>query len=152
MLAPKLAPRLVQLIQMHSEELAQGLLQKVRSSPMLTDYCNKVPPHELRQRVYEVYRNLEDWLLTKTKEDIKRRYTEIGARRAAQGVPLSQLVWAILTVKEHLWEFLNQEARTDRAVELYSELGLLHMVEQFFDRAVYYAAIGHEQARLARAA
>lgn len=146
-----IAPKLVRLIQAHSEELAQGLLFKLQNSPASCDY-RRVPPHELKQRVYEIYRNLEDWLLTKTKEDIEHRYTEIGARRAAQGVPLSQLIWAILAVKEHLWEFLNREARTDRAVELFQELELVQMVDQFFDRAVHHAAIGYERARLAKAA
>jgi hypothetical protein len=148
--ANMVTPGLVQLIQTHSEELADSLLQKVRHSPVLSDY-SKVPPHELKQRIHEVYRNLEDWLLMKTKQDITRRYTEIGARRAVQGIPLCQLIWAILLVKEHLWEFLNREARTDQAVELHGELYLLQLVEQFFDRAVYYAAIGYERARLARA-
>ncbi len=147
-----IAPRLVRLIETHSEQLAQGLLKKVQKSPQLSEFRIKVPAHELRQRAYEIYRNLGDWLLGKTEVDVEHRYTAIGARRAAQGVPLSQLILAIVTVKEHLWEFLQREGMTDRPVELYQELELLQLVDQFFDRAVCYAAIGHEQARLARAA
>ena len=146
-----IAPKLVRLVQTHSEQLAQTLLRKLQSSPELRDY-RKVPPHEFKQRVYEIYRNLEDWLLTKTQEDIEHRYTEIGARRAAQAVPLSQLIWAILAVKEHLWEFLNLEARTDRAMELFQEMELIQLADLFFDRAIYYAAMGYERACLAKAA
>jgi hypothetical protein len=52
-------------------------------------------------------------------------------------------------VKEHLWEFLLREALLDRPLEVYQEIELLRLVEQFFDKAVYYAARGHEQARKA---
>ncbi len=32
----------------------------------------------------------------------------------------------------------------DRAVEIMGELELLQMLEMFFDRAIYYAAVGYE--------
>jgi len=31
-------------------------------------------------------------------------------------------------------------------VDLWGEIGLLHTLERFFDRAVYFAAIGYESA------
>jgi len=140
------AHRLVGLIEAHSEELATGLLEKVQSSAQLTDYW-RVPIEELKQRVCEVYQNLGDWLLDKRAYEIKARYKEIGARRAAQYVPLCQLIWAIVLTKENLWEFLELEAVLDRPVEVFAELEILRLLDQFFDRAQYYAALGYEQAR-----
>lgn len=145
-----IAARLVRLIEDHSEELARGLMQRLHSSPELAD-LDRVPPEEIRQRVYEVYRHLSDWLLQKTKADIERRFSAIGARRAAQGVPLSQVVFSILAVKEQLWEFVKREGLVDRHVELFQELELLQLVEKFFDHAVYFAALGYERARRAEA-
>ncbi len=49
-------------------------------SPLLPGYRN-VPPGELEQRVYEIYRHLADWLLGKSELDVEKRYTEIGATR-----------------------------------------------------------------------
>ncbi len=146
-----LAYRLVRLIEVHSEPLASGLLDRLCGCEKLPDY-GRVPPEEFRQRVFEIYHNLGDWLLDKTESDIERRYTEIGRRRAAQGVPLSQLVYAIELVKEHLWEYLKREAMAEHLVEIFGELEMLQLLDQFFDRAVYYAAIGYEHARAARAA
>jgi hypothetical protein len=34
----------------------------------------------------------------------------------------------------------------DRAVEIMGELELLQMLEMFFDRAIYYASVGYEEA------
>ena len=86
-----------------------------------------------------------DWLLGKNQENIEQRYREIGARRASQGVPLPELIQAIVLTKENLWDFLKSEAVLDRAVEIMGELELLQMLEQFFDRAIYFAAVGYQE-------
>lgn len=139
-----LAYRLVRLIETHSDALAAGLLDKVQNSSFLIDYAN-VPPEELKQRVYEIYRHLGDWLLSKHEGDIERRYREIGEKRAAQHVPISQLHWAIVLTKENLWEYLKKEAGMDRPTEVFGELEMLQMLDRFFDRAAYFAAVGYER-------
>lgn len=136
--------RLVRLIEERSEKLAEGLAQKLRSSERSKDFC-KVPADELAEGAREIYHHLGDWLLTKTESDIELRYTALGARRAQQGIPMSQFMFAILVSKEHLWAFLQREAYADRPVELFGELELLQMLDQFFDRAAYFAAIGYER-------
>jgi len=140
-----LAYRLVRLIETHSHALAGTLLEKVQTSELTTSYRN-VPPEELEQRVYEIYRHLGEWLLGKSDFDIEQRYLEIGAKRASQNVPLSQLTWTIILTKENLWEFLKSESVLDRPVEVFGELEMLQLLDQFFDRAIYHAAIGYERA------
>lgn len=71
-----LAYRLLRLVENHSEALATELLEKTKKSPLLPGYRN-VPPGELEQRVYEIYRHLTDWLLGKSKLDVEKRYTKI---------------------------------------------------------------------------
>jgi hypothetical protein len=140
-----LAYRLVRLIETHSEALAAGLLAKVQASELTRAYRN-VPAEELKQPVGEIYRHLGDWLLGKTAFDIEQRYEEIGTRRAHQGVPISELIWVITLTKENLWEFLHKESIMERPAEAFGELEMLQLLDQFFDRATYYAAIGHERA------
>ena len=142
-----LAYRLVRLIETHSDGLAASLLNKVQTSELTRDYC-KVPPDDLQLRVSEIYRHLGDWLLGKSEFDIKERYREIGARRAEQQVPLSQLVWVIVLTKENLWEYLKHEAGMERPAEVFGELEMLQLLDQFFDRAIFYASLGYEQARV----
>ena len=135
--------RLVRLIESHADALAGGLEEKVQFSSQIAHFRN-VPAHELRERVYEIYRHLGEWLLGKNELDIEHRYREIGARRAHQRIPLSEVIQAIVLTKENLWEFLKSEAVMDRAVEIMGELELLQMLEMFFDRAIYYASVGYE--------
>lgn len=146
-----IASRLVRMIETHAEQLAGTLIENVHNNEKLAEYRRVTEP-ELKQRVFEVYHNLSEWLLTKTEGDIERRYRAIGARRAAQGMQLSTLIWGITTTKATLWDFIRREGMVERQVELFQELELLQMVDQFFERAIYYAACGYEHARATRAA
>jgi len=143
------AQRLVRLIETHSDGLAASLLERTRQSEKTRNYIDKVPPEDLRQRVYDIYHHLGQWLITKKESDVEQRYLEIGALRLRQGVLLSQLIWAILLVKDNLFDFLNREAAIERPSEVFGELEILQLLDQFFERAVYYAAVGYERGRAA---
>jgi hypothetical protein len=138
--------RFVRLIEDHSEELATGLLHKVQKSSHTESYNAKVPGEDLKQRVTEIYRHLGEWLLHKNEAEIEQRYTAIGARRAHQAVPLSELIWAIILTKHNLWEFILDEAYPERPIEILGKQELLQLLDQFFDRAIHSAAVGYEWA------
>jgi len=141
-----LAYKLVRLIETHSDALSAGLLAKVQNSELTRSYRN-VPPQDLKDRVFDIYRHLGEWLLGKgTGLDIELRYEEIGAKRVHQGVPISELIWEIILTKENLWEFLEKESLPERPIEAFGELEMLKLLDQFFDRAIYYASVGHERA------
>ncbi len=146
-----LAYRLVKLIETHSDELAAGLIEKLRHDPKTCHYGAE-PSQEFAEKVTEVYQHLGEWLLGRTEGDIERRYIEIGQRRRAQGVELSQLICAINLVKTHLLEFLKNENVVQQPVELLGEIEVLELLERFFDRAIYYAAVGYERSGKAQCA
>jgi hypothetical protein len=143
--------RLVKLIETHSDELAMGLVEKLRNDPRTCHYGSE-PTQEFKEKAAEIYRYLGEWLLGRTEADIERRYIEIGQRRRAQGIEFSQLICSINLVKTHLLEFLKTESVGQKPVELLGELEVLQLLEQFFDRAIYYAAIGYERAAKANTA
>ena len=141
-----LAVRLVQLIESHVEQLSRELSEKAWNAPQCSD-LRKVPAEELEARTREIYRNLCDWLLDKAETQVERRYTELGARRARQGVAYSHVFWAITATKQHVRSFVQREGLSDNAMELRGELELLHLLSQFFDHALYYIALGFEHER-----
>src|SRR5208282_2448107 len=136
--------RLVRLIETHSEALASSLLDQVQGSDLTPGFRKFVPPEELKERVYEIYHHLGEWLMGKDESHLEQRYLHIGARRADQRVPLSEVVWVIVLTKENLWEFIKKESVLERPVEVFGELEMLQLLEQFFDRAIYYASVGYE--------
>ncbi len=139
------ALKLVRLIEKHSEELGQGLAEQIHRSERTCDF-HKIPLAELQLAATQVYRNLGEWLLQKTEHDIESRFGAIAARRAAEGVGLHQFVWALIISRDHLWHFLQREAFACNVVELYGELELHQMLNQFFDRAVYYGIVAYDNA------
>lgn len=140
-----LGMRFVRLIETHSQKLTQGLVERIRTSERTSDF-RKVPEEELQRAVKEVYRNLGEWLLQKTEADIELRFRTIGARRALQGIRLLHLVSALMLSRDHLYRFLQREAFADNLMELHGELELHQLLNQFFDRAVYYSILGYNEA------
>jgi hypothetical protein len=143
-----LAYRLVKLIETHSDGLARTLQQKIEAGDRCPAYKN-LPQGELTRVVAEMYQGMGQWLMGKSEADIERRYTLIGQRRAGQGIPLSQVIWTIALVKENLWEYV-QTNNLGTPVELFGELEILQLLDQFFDRAMFYAAYGYEHAGVAQ--
>ena len=141
-----IAYRMVRLIEKHSSDLVLSLQRKVAESERCPSYRN-VPREELAKAVGEFYQHCGEWLLGKTEADVERRYLEIGAQRAAQGVPVSQVVWMICLVRENLWDYLQKYAELEKPAEIFGEVELLEMLDQFFNRAIYYATLGHERAQ-----
>jgi hypothetical protein len=144
--------RMVRMIEKHSEEIADGLLGGLRTSERTPAYRN-LREHELRVALVSLYAHLEEWLLTKTESDVETYFKSVGAKRAAEGIPPSQLCWALLMSKTQLWAFVYRESAAEKALELYVELEFLETLDRFFDRAVYYALIGYEESlRISKAA
>ncbi|MGZ4816745.1 MAG: hypothetical protein ACXVZV_15120 [Terriglobales bacterium] len=141
-----IALKLVRLIETHHEELAHSLLRRVEESTKCAELKRRVPRQELEMRVEEVYRHLSDWLLNKTEHDLFVTYTALGKHRFEQGVPFEQFLWGIVLVKENLWDFLGRESVEVSAMNLHGEFELLRLMGSFFDKALYYSALGYCEA------
>jgi hypothetical protein len=137
--------RLVKLIEAHSGELCRDLTEQIVKSERTSDF-RRIPGEELRLAAHEVYRNLGEWLLQKTESEIETRFRAVAVRRAAEGIRLHQFVWALLLSRDRLWHFLRHQSFADDIVALYGELELQRLLNQFFDRAIYYAVLGYEEA------
>jgi len=140
-----LLPSLIRLIETHADELMDQVVKAVRTDPR-TAFLHEVSEAELKRRGFDLYRNLGRWLGEKSEADIEATYRENGYRRFQEGVPLSALVHALTLMKQHLWNFVRKNDLPETATNLYSEEQLEMMVGQFFDKAVYPAVRGYEEA------
>ena len=143
--------KLVRLIENHCDELARALAEKLHRSSRTAGFL-VIPREELTHNTGDLYRNLGEWLLSKTEAEIEMRFVEVGKRRYAQKVPLDDVVWGITMSKENLWGYLRRESLADHALDLFNQLEFMQLLDGFFDRAIYYAVRGYEQAKSTRAA
>jgi hypothetical protein len=139
-----LSNRLIRIIESHAEELTRGAVKKLQSSPQTRSY-HGLSPDDLHDRVFEVYHDLGPWLLQNTDRAIQRRYNELGERRFNEGIPLAEVLWALVLTRDHLCEYVRTSMLPDSALELYREQELERLIGRFFDRAVCYAAEGYER-------
>ena len=137
--------KLIQLIETRADHLSQALMHRLKSDDRCVELLRRVPSDELRKRSYEIYRDLSDWLLNKTESEITERYIGLGMKRAKQGVPYTDLLWAVSTTKEYLWEFMLGEGLFAEPIDLFGEIDLLHSMDRFFGRILYFAAMGYER-------
>ena len=140
-----LSTRLVRLIEDHAEELTRGVLNDLQKNARTPSY-HKLSREELHHRVYTVYRNLGDWLGHVAEESIEAAYSELGATRRAESIPLSEVIYALVLTKYHLRDYIRTCGLVDSAVELYQEQELQRLVGRFFDRAIYHTVRGYERA------
>ena len=126
-----LAHKLVRIIETHADAMTVALEERIAACDRCSDY-HKVSSEELKRLVGGIYRELGQWLISKTEAEIEQRYFAIGVRRAEQGVAVSQLLWCIVLVKENLWDYLRRNEILESASQVFGEMELLQLVEQFF--------------------
>lgn len=140
-----LSARLVRMIEEHAERLAREVLKDLKTNPRTRAY-QPLSEQDLYDRVYDVYHNLGRWLGEKDEGQIESRYGELGRVRRREGIPISQVVYALILIKERLLAYIRTEGFAGSAVELYQEEELTHLVDRFFDKALYSTVLGYEAA------
>ena len=144
-----LSDRIVQIIQDHAEELTRGVLDGLAKNPRTAAY-HKLPRTELHNRAYDVYHNLGRWITEKTEGPVSSTYVALGKTRHAEGIPLHEVVQALILTKQHLVSYVRSSLAVDSALELHQEEELNLLVGRFFDNAIYFAVKGYEEASLGR--
>jgi len=140
-----LSDRLVRMIEHHAEELTRALVENLQSNPRTVSY-HRLSREALHTRTYHVYKDLGLWLNSKAEEDIEATYTELGKKREAEGVPISEVVYALTLTKYHLRDYIRAAGLVDSAVDLYQEQELHRLLGHFFDKAIYYTVRAYERA------
>ena len=145
-----LSARLIKLIEDHAEDLTREVLRDLAGNARTPSY-NSLPADEMHRRVYDVYHNLGRWLGDKTEEHLESTFGGLGRRRHAEGVPLSEVVYTLVLIKDHLRGYIRAVGLVDSAVELYLEEELHLQIGNFFDNAVYHMVKGYEAAATSHA-
>ncbi len=142
-----LAKRLVEMIEMHAEELTGQVVSEIETNPRAASY-HKLDQQEKRSRILHVIRNLGEWLDSKSDATNENLYRKLGHKRFHDGVPLAEVIYALTLTKQTLRSFIYTQGWVDSAMELYQQIELYHMLSRFFDRAIYFTVAGYEEAQV----
>lgn len=138
-----LSARLVKMIEDNAEQLTNGLIIDLKRNPRTSGY-HHLSDAEIHQRVYNVYHDLGRWLGGDAESLVEAHYSNLGKRRAMESVPLSQVLYALIRTKAHLFEYVRRSGLFDSAVDLYQHQEFRRLVDIFFDKAIYYTARAYE--------
>ncbi len=137
--------RLVKIIESHADELSRNLLQDLRKRDSTSTF-HTYDEKEIYERAFNVYSHLGKWISRETTKDkIAKHYTALGAKRRKEGFALSEIIQALIMTRRHLWLKVLAEGFLDTALDLNQALDLNNRVMLFFDRAIFYTAVGYQQ-------
>jgi hypothetical protein len=153
--------KVVELIEIHSSQLTRDVARDLASNERTRGF-RTVPAHELEPRVFQLLNHLGNWIGDPHSALVHAEFADWGRRRFDQGIPLSELISAIIVLKQHLRRYIADNGIVDASfprmegdyvmpLHLHSLQELNARLSEFFDEALYGLARGwEEQARQAR--
>jgi hypothetical protein len=137
--------KLVDLIEHNADELTASYVLSIQRDQRMPRYQG-FDQKEIFKRAYRVYSQLGKWISHETtKEEMRDYWTALGRLRRKEGFPLSEIVLSLCHIRRQLWEKVQAEGVLDTALDLYQAIDLHNRIVLFFDRAIYFAAIGYEE-------
>jgi len=134
--------RLVSMIEEHADPLVERFVTTVRHDPR-TPHYRDLETADVAARALDVYSHLGQWLAKTSDEAVETEYFALGRHRREEGVPLSEVVMALLLTRRNLWSFVDERG-VDSTLELRRQYDLDILVVRFFDRAIYHVVRGYE--------
>jgi hypothetical protein len=150
-----IATKLVELIELHAPRITSDVVDDLSINERTRGF-RAVRRTDLEQRVFQLLHHLGDWIGDPRSDRTRAEFTDWGRRRFDQGIPLSDLIFAIIVIKQHLSRYISDngliEASFPRVegdyvlpLHLQSLQELNTQVGRFFDEALYWLAIGYEE-------
>lgn len=137
--------RLIKLIEDNASELTNRVCKDLLTREETKSY-RALPEGLVRDRIYDVYSRLDSWLNKKKHTgEVQKYYSDMGKKRFREGIPLHEVVMALMIIKRHLWLYVRENQFFDSTYECYQALEMNNKVVLFFDRAIYFTIIGYEE-------
>jgi len=148
------AERLVELIEIKASHLATEVAQDLMTNERTTGF-RTVKRSDLEERLFQLLHHLGDWISDRRSENVRVEFADWGRRRFNQGIPISQIVFAIIILKQHLRRYIREHGLVEASfprvngdyvlpMHLHSLQDLNAQVGRFFDEALYYLTQGYE--------
>jgi len=150
------ADRLVEIIENNAARLSVDVAADLAGNT-LTRGFRAVPRQDLERRVVQILRHLSHSLADQRSERVKAEFHDWGRRRLDQGIPFSEIIYAIIVLKHHLRRYIRDNGLVEASfprvgqnltvpVHLNNLQELNAKMNLFFDEALYHLTVGYEQA------
>ena len=154
-----ISAKIVELIEIHASRMAGDAAEDLAANPRTAGF-RAVSRQELERRIFQIFHHLGNWIGDPKSSRVEAEFSDWGSRRFDQGIPISEIVYAIIVLKQHLRRYIRDNGLVEAAfprsendyvlpMHLHSLQELNIRVGEFFDEALYCLARGYEtEARL----
>jgi hypothetical protein len=127
------------------QNIGKRWLTKVRESPRSNiKALNEVSEEELLSLHGTILRKLSRWMeRSADKNELGAFFVMVAKEYCAQGVPLSELTWAIMLARKTVTEYIAEGAELEGAFQIYALMEAMNMVSDFYFLGMHYMTKGY---------
>jgi hypothetical protein len=152
--------KLIELIEIHASQLSRDIARDLHNNERTRGF-RTVSFDDLTPRLFQIVHHLGNWVGDPSSINVRNEFMTWGARRFDQKIPLADVVYAVIVLKQHLRRYIVDHGLVEASfprveqdfvlpMHLHSLQELNGTVNEFFDEALYYLALGYETAQAAR--
>lgn len=149
------AEKLVELIELHAGRLAADVAQDLMTNERTRGF-RALRRVDLEERIFRLFHQLGDWISHRHSDKVQAEFTDWGRRRFEQGIPLSEVIYSMIILKQHLRRYISDNGLVEASfprvesdyvlpMHLNSLQELNTQVGLFFDEALYHLTCGYEK-------
>jgi hypothetical protein len=139
----------MKLIEMNAEELTKSLLQEIQKKDEFRHYqeiSEDVSLERIYQVIHNVYERLGNWLNeNKPKNTLFAYYSDLGAQRFREGIPLDELIMLFLMIKREIWHMFREQIVLSSEIDLKRLMEIDFYVNLYFDRVITSMVTGYQE-------
>jgi len=142
-----LSDALIALVRDHAEEVSRLFVAEARSNPTTASYAT-IDSDGFFERTCTALSQFGRWLKgDEADQEVRAFYRAIGRERRAQGFALHEVLSVLTLLRKHVWIYARTRGVWKRPIDVYRVLELNRRIALFFDKAIYHAARGYEEAQ-----
>jgi len=140
-----ISDKLVELVASHSDQIIKRWAARLITDPTTSSFSQQ-NLDLIKKKADTIITQMGRWVSFDTsKEEIGRTYADEGRSLFEMGIPLCEVLRALVVLRRQLWLFVVNESSFDSAFELHQMRELNDRVILFFDRAQYYLTRGYTE-------
>ncbi|HVN70858.1 MAG TPA: hypothetical protein VMU10_02450 [Desulfomonilia bacterium] len=140
--------RFMDLIKRNEAKITEKILKDIRKREETRHYreiSEDVASERISQVIRNVYERLGNWLnKNKPKNTLFAYYSDLGAQRCREGIPLDEVVMVLLLVKRGIWDVIKDLISVDSGFDLNQLVEINFYVNLFFDRIIHSTVAGYQ--------
>ena len=135
----------IRLVEDHAQQLTQTWLKEVKKNPSTQGYT-KLSDEELTRRIYDVFNRLGKWVIQKDplNREAAEHFIKMGRERASENFQVSEVIYALILTRVVMWQYILDQGIINTTIDFQQALEFYKIVTSFFDKAVYFVALGYE--------